>query len=161
MLYCILAQADRQTDRQTIIQTWEYRHTQRSRLTDIQRDEGTAHTGRETYWVIPDIQPFYQRKSRNRQRIRRLICEICEPENAANFALKIWELVNNSSKSLSMDLKWQCHEIFWHFFHESNLPRPLLNRLKWFCWKVCFRGDICKISNSMLTNTARSRTFRT
>ena len=30
-------------------------------------------------------------------------------------------------------IKWQCHEIFGLFSHESNLPGPLINRLKWFC----------------------------
>ena len=31
-------------------------------------------------------------------------------------------------------LKWQCHEIFWHFFYETNLPAwPMVNRPKWFC----------------------------
>ena len=28
------------------------------------------------------------------------------------------------------------------FFHESNPPGPLINWLKWFCWKIRFRGDI-------------------
>ena len=33
----------------------------------------------------------------------------------------------------TIPLKGQCHQIFWHFFHELNPPRPLINRLKWFC----------------------------
>ena len=41
----------------------------------------------------------------------------------------------------SKTLKGQCHEIFCHFlFHESNSSRPLINRLKWFCLKIRFRG---------------------
>ena len=47
-------------------------------------------------------------------------------------------------------LKWQCHEIYWHFFHEKNPPGPLINNVKWFRW------DIREISDSMLTNTAYS-----
>ena len=41
-------------------------------------------------------------------------------------------------------IKWQCHEIFGIFFHESNLPGPLINRLKWFCWNI---QTICLLSN--------------
>ena len=37
---------------------------------------------------------------------------------------------------------WQCHEIFCIFFHESNPSGPLINSLKWFCWKICFREDL-------------------
>ena len=45
-------------------------------------------------------------------------------------------------------LKRQCHEIFYlYFFHESNPPGPLINRLKWFCLKIHFREDI-QIQNS-------------
>ena len=29
-------------------------------------------------------------------------------------------------------------------FHESKPPGPLINRLKWFCLKVRFRGEICE-----------------
>ena len=41
-------------------------------------------------------------------------------------------------------LKWQCHENFGNFsFSWIKLPPgPLINRQKWFCWKICFRGDI-------------------
>ena len=34
---------------------------------------------------------------------------------------------------------------------ETNPPGPLINRLKWFCWKICFRWDI---------RTAQSQTRR-
>ena len=62
---------------------------------------------------------------------------------------------------------------------ESNPPGPLINRLEWFCWKMCFRGDNREICDSALTitlsgvrklnwkklkkctNTAWSRVFRT
>ena len=37
---------------------------------------------------------------------------------------------------------------------------PLINRLTWFCWKIRFREDICEISDSAQTNTARSQTLR-
>ena len=61
---------------------------------------------------------------------------------------------------LVIPLKWQCHEIFWHFlFHESNPYGPLINRLKWFSVKIRFRGDIHEISDSTQTNTARSQKF--
>ena len=51
---------------------------------------------------------------------------------------------------------------FWPFLsHELNPPGPLTNRLKWFCWKICFCRDICKISDSGLTNTARSHKIKT
>ena len=33
---------------------------------------------------------------------------------------------------------------------------PLINMLKWFLLKIRFRGDICEISDSLQTNTARS-----
>ena len=39
-------------------------------------------------------------------------------------------------------LKWQSHEIFLHFFQKSSPPGPLINRLKWCCWKIRFGGDI-------------------
>ena len=32
------------------------------------------------------------------------------------------------------------------FFYETNPPGPVINRLKWFSWKIRFRGDIRKIS---------------
>ena len=35
-----------------------------------------------------------------------------------------------------VSLNWQCHNIFRHFFHESNPPGPLI---KWLCWKISFR----------------------
>ena len=39
-------------------------------------------------------------------------------------------------------LKGQCHEIFdLYFFHESNPSGPLINRLKWFFLKICFRVE--------------------
>ena len=41
------------------------------------------------------------------------------------------------------DLEGQCHEIFVIFlFHESKPSGPLINRLKWFCLKIRFRGNI-------------------
>ena len=43
------------------------------------------------------------------------------------------------------------------FLYETNPPGPLINRLKWFCWKICFRGDIREISDSAQANTARSQ----
>ena len=62
-------------------------------------------------------------------------------------------------------------------FHESNPPGPLINRPKWFRWKIHFRGDIREISmtphwltlrgiiklnlrNPKVTNTARSQAPR-
>ena len=60
----------------------------------------------------------------------------------------------------NISLKWQCHGIFWHFFlYETNPPEPLINRLKWFCRKIHFRGDICEISDSARANTVRSQTI--
>ena len=36
-------------------------------------------------------------------------------------------------------LKWQCHEIFWHFlFHYANPSGPLINRFKWFLLNIRF-----------------------
>ena len=61
------------------------------------------------------------------------------------------------SNILTVVLKWQCHEMYWHFlFHESTPSGPLINRLKWFCSKISFRRFICKISDSAQANTARS-----
>ena len=40
-------------------------------------------------------------------------------------------------------LKGQCHEIFdLHFFHDSNPPRPLINRLNYFRILFRFRRDL-------------------
>ena len=49
-------------------------------------------------------------------------------------------------------LKGQCHEIFdLYFFHESNPSGPLINRLKWFFLKICFRkASPLKIEQKML-----------
>ena len=45
----------------------------------------------------------------------------------------------------SFFFKCQCHEIF-------NEPRPVIKRLKWFGLKICFRGYIRKISDSVQSN---------
>ena len=59
-------------------------------------------------------------------------------------------------------LKWKCHEIFGTFSPWIKPTwGPLINRLKWFCWKIRFRGDIWEISDSVRTNTAQSKIFRT
>ena len=39
-------------------------------------------------------------------------------------------------------------DFFCIFFHESTLPGPMINRLKWFCWKIRFHRDICGIRDS-------------
>ena len=49
----------------------------------------------------------------------------------------------------SWALKWLCRDML-AFFHKLNPPRPLINRLKWFRWKVRFRRDIREISDSAL-----------
>ena len=54
-------------------------------------------------------------------------------------------------------LKWQCHEIFCIFFHESNPSGPLINSLKWFPWKICFREDIHKKRDSTQCYTVLRR----
>ena len=60
-------------------------------------------------------------------------------------------------------LKGQCHEIFSHFylFIESKPSGPLINRINWFCLKVCFHGDTREKnrleSDSAQANTARSQ----
>ena len=43
-------------------------------------------------------------------------------------------------------------------FHESNTSGPLINRLKWLCLKICFRGDIGEEFDSAQANTVQSRT---
>ena len=50
---------------------------------------------------------------------------------------------------------------FLHFFNELNPPRPLVNRLNWFCWTIRFCGDIRDISDSTPTNTAWFSCFQT
>ena len=45
-------------------------------------------------------------------------------------------------------------------FHELKPSGPLKNRLKWFCLKIPFRGDIRETFDSVQTNTARSQTPR-
>ena len=52
---------------------------------------------------------------------------------------------------ITRELKWQYHDIFWHFFMKLT---HLINRLKWFC--IRFRGDIREISDSRQANTAWS-----
>ena len=53
-------------------------------------------------------------------------------ETVKSFCLKRW---------MTRSFKWPCHEIFCHFFHEWNPPGPLINRLNWCWWKICFHGD--------------------
>ena len=36
-------------------------------------------------------------------------------------------------------------------FYESNPSGPLINRLKWLCLDICFRGDIQNLSLKNLT----------
>ena len=43
-----------------------------------------------------------------------------------------------------------------YLFHESNPSGPLINRLKWFYFKVYFHGNIRKICDSVEANTART-----
>ena len=38
------------------------------------------------------------------------------------------------------------------FLHESNQPRSVINRLKWFCWKIRFCRDIQMLSLKILTS---------
>ena len=73
---------------------------------------------------------------------------------------RIFSIISILFQKKFSNLKWQCHEIFhfWPFFQESNPPGPLINRLKGFCWKIHFRGDIREICDSAQTNTARSQT---
>ena len=33
------------------------------------------------------------------------------------------------------------------FFQKLDPPGPMRNRLKWFCWKICYRGDIRILSS--------------
>ena len=59
---------------------------------------------------------------------------------------------NSVGNSVFFPLKWHCHEIFGNFlFYESNLSGPLINRLKWLCLDICFRGDIQNLSLKNLT----------
>ena len=60
---------------------------------------------------------------------------------------------------ISVGLKGQCHEIFWHFlFHELNPSGPLINRLKWFFLKIRFSQDTREKFVSAQANTAQSHT---
>ena len=56
-------------------------------------------------------------------------------------------------------LKWQCHEICWNFFPDSNPPGPLIviNRLKWFCWTIRFRKDLRILISKNLTRRSDSQ----
>ena len=50
---------------------------------------------------------------------------------------------NQYAFKVKITVKGQCHEIFYlYFFHESNPPGPLIKRLKWFFFKICFCEDI-------------------
>ena len=54
-------------------------------------------------------------------------------------------------------IEWYCCMIFGVFFlYESNPPGPLINRLKWFCWKISTCRDIRKLSDSPQTYTVES-----
>ena len=59
---------------------------------------------------------------------------------AEQTARKQWldELQKNTAEQ---GLKGQCHEIFdlYIFFHGSNPSGRLINSLKWFFLKICFR----------------------
>ena len=50
--------------------------------------------------------------------------------------------VKYNSVIISAPVKGQCHETFAIFCHESNPSRLLINRLKWFFLKICFRKHI-------------------
>ena len=60
-----------------------------------------------------------------------MLCQIFTGPQFQNFILKC------------CFLKWQCHEI---------------NKLKWFCWKIRFYGDIREISDSAQANNVRNQT---
>ena len=70
-------------------------------------------------------------------------------QHSLKWTNSLFPKMNNTPYSL----KWHCHEISWHFlfheliFHELNPPGPLINRLKWFCWKIRFCRDIREISD--------------
>ena len=55
-------------------------------------------------------------------------------------------------------LKWQCNEIVWYFPRIDPFG-PLINGLKWFCWKNRICGDIRKIKKSYIReNKSLSKT---
>ena len=65
------------------------------------------------------------------------------PDKQAKFVLLKDSFSRKKTKQSrnTATLKWRCQENF-GFFHERNPPGPLINRLKWFCLMIRFRGDI-------------------
>ena len=63
-------------------------------------------------------------------------------KNRQSYRAKMYPFVTVTLRLLNAEnscLKGHRREIFCHFlFHESKPSGPLLNRLKWFCFKVCF-----------------------
>ena len=68
-----------------------------------------------------------------------------------------WMQIRNKTVRTVKEYIFTGRQIVWLFFSETNPPVPLINRLKWFCWKICFRGYISEISDSAQANTARSQ----
>ena len=71
------------------------------------------------------------------------------------------KIKSNARKEKKFAFKVAVSQDFLAFFlfHESNPSGPLIHRLKWFPFKVRFRGYICKISDSAQANTARNQTL--
>ena len=52
------------------------------------------------------------------------------------FCFSITNIFNgahNDETKAKQNIKAAVSRDFWHFFHESNPPRPVINRLQWFC----------------------------
>ena len=78
----------------------------------------------------------------------RKLCTQCSKilhTTSENYVLNVGNV--DLEPQTTMFLKGQCHKIFWIFlFPESNPPRPLIDRLKWFWIFLSFCGDIRKIN---------------
>ena len=57
----------------------------------------------------------------------------------------------------AQELKGAVSRDLLEFFHESNPPGPLINRLKWFCRKIRFREDFRIFGSQNLTRRSDSQ----
>ena len=56
------------------------------------------------------------------------------------IVISCWKKKNLLKTCFTNVLKCQCHEIFWQFLMgKPTWAGPLINRLKWFCWKKFFK----------------------
>ena len=84
------------------------------------------------------------------------VCQICTTPYSGNVKYVVIHLYLFLVHLCSLESGSVMRFFGVFFFRKSNPPGPLISRQNWFWWKIRFRGDIRLISDSALTNTARS-----